>query len=496
MKKIFEGDGTEGRTPIPADSASYVAKYSKMLVDGYYGGTEVKTADKLFTPADFQVGDVFCAVYYPDPSSTAKNYYVGIYLGNGKFLMSCSDGGWSAKIDSELVFKATLAEEMGIYFILRPEQLALPDEPVVELRDITTGVLTDPEKALLSALTVEKYTAAGTDAANQKLAVWAYKEAGVDVSASFDQSVFNLMKKIFEGDGTEGRTPIPSDSANYIAKYGDMLVDGYYGGTEVKTADKLFTPADFQVGDLFCAVYYPDPSSTSKCYYVGIYLGDGKFLMSCSEGGWSAQIDTELVFKTTLAEEMGTYFVLSPEQLVPRADGELTVAVQRKLSSLTEDDLTAQKKTNDTGIMNWLCDQYGITKLQKGVVKISTAIFNKPTTEYWTLLSSDSSNYNATCAKMLVDGYYGGIKFGAENSKTFTEADFKMGDIFCVQDSKSVVYVGLYQGEGQFLMAKNDGSGVAITGYLDTEMAFDKDIATNNNYYFVLRPSQYIYSTN
>ena len=493
MKKIFEGDGTKGRTPIPADSASYDAKYSKMLIEGYYGGTEVKTADKLFTAADFQVGDVFCAVYYPDPSSTAKNYYVGIYLGDGKFLMSCSDGGWSAKIDAELVFKTTLAEEMGIYFILRPELLALPDEPVVELRDITTGVLTDPEKALLSALTVEKYTAAGTEAANQKLAVWAYKEAGVDVSASFDQSVFNLMKKIFEGDGTEGRTPIPSDSANYIAKYGDMLVDGYYGGTEVKTADKLFTPADFQVGDLFCAVYYPDPSSTSKCYYAGIYLGEGKFLLSCSEGGWSAQIDTELVFKSTLAEEMGIYFVLSPEQLAPRADDELPVAVQRKLSALTKADLDAANKTNDTGVIKWFCQQEGMTsddvKNFSSILSMSNSLFNKPSNEYWSYKAGDTTYH-----KLFVDGYYGGIKFGAENSKTFTEADFKVGDIFCVQapnGSSTRYYVGMYQGDGKFLMYDRTGA----SNYVDTTMAFG-DIATTYNYYFVLRPSQYIYSAN
>ena len=362
---------------------------------------------------------------------------------------------------------------------------------MVELRDITTGVLTDPEKALLSALTVEKYTAAGTDAANQKLAVWAYKEAGVDVSASFDQTVFNLMKKIFEGDGTEGRTPIPSDSANYIAKYGDMLVDGYYGGTEVKTADKLFTPADFQVGDLFCAVYYPDPSSTSKCYYVGIYLGDGKFLMSCSEGGWSAQIDTELVFKTTLAEEMGIYFVLSPEQLAPRADGELTVAMQRKLSALTKADLDAANKTNDTGVIKWFCQQEGMTsddvKNFSSILSMSNSLFNKSGT--WTYKTGDTTYH-----KLFVDGYYGGIKFGAENSKTFTKADFKVGDIFCVQapnGDSTRYYVGMYQGDGKFLMYDRTGA----SNYVDTTMAFG-DIATTYNYYFVLRPSQYIYSTN
>ena len=177
----------------------------------------------------------------------------------------------------------------------------------LEPRDITTGVLTEDEKDALSALTVKQYNAAGAEKVdNTKIVTWAYGEAGIDVSASFDQSVFNLMKKIFEGDGTKGRTPIPADSASYVAKYSKMLVDGYYGGTEVKTADKLFTKADFRVGDVFCAVYYPDPSSTAKKYYAGIYLGDGKFLMSNNvSGSWKATIDDELVFKDTLAEEMG-----------------------------------------------------------------------------------------------------------------------------------------------------------------------------------------------
>ena len=470
--------------------ANYVEKYHQMLVYERYGGFNFETS-RILEESDFEIGDLFCAWTVDE---YGKNiYWVGLYQGNYQFLLNRSGGYDGIKVTEEAYLTELNARisnsDYAFYFILRPEQLAP--------RNIKTGVLTDGEKAALSALTVEQYTAAGAaNTKNQKIVTWAYGEAGIDVSDSFDQTVFNLTKAIFDVNNNV-RTPIQPGADNYVAKYSEMLVEGYYGGTEIETADKLFTEADFRVGDVFCALYYPDPSSTDKSYYVGIYLGDGKFLMSQKVGdNWEATIDTELVFKTTLAEEMGTYFVLSPEQLVPRADGELTVAVQRKLSSLTEDDLTAQKKTNDTGIMNWLCDQYGITKLQKGVVKISTAIFNKPTTEYWTLLSSDSSNYNATCAKMLVDGYYGGIKFGAENSKTFTEADFKMGDIFCVQDSKSVVYVGLYQGEGQFLMAKNDGSGVAITGYLDTEMAFDKDIATNNNYYFVLRPSQYIYSTN
>ena len=190
---------------------------------------------------------------------------------------------------------------------------------------------------------------------------------------------------------------------------------------------------------------------------------------------------------------MGIYFVLSPEQLAPRADDELPVAVQRKLSALTKADLDAANKTNDTGVIKWFCQQEGMTsddvKNFSSILSMSNSLFNKPSNEYWSYKAGDTTYH-----KLFVDGYYGGIKFGAENSKTFTEADFKVGDIFCVQapnGSSTRYYVGMYQGDGKFLMYDRTGA----SNYVDTTMAFG-DIATTYNYYFVLRPSQYIYSAN
>ena len=309
-------------TPNGPDHANY-EKYVRMLVDGYYGGGKFGNTGKTFKAdgSDFEIGDLFCA-YTEEIVEGAKKraYYVGLYQGNGNFLMTQTGYGVTTDgyVDNKMVYAENIADIYMCYYVIRPNQLnaGTSSEPeVTEPRDITEGVLTDAEKAVLSAITVDEYTTAGSAAANQKIAIWAYEKAGIDISKYFDKSVFNMMKAVFTGDGTTGRTPILEGETGYNANYSKMLVDGYYGGVDVKTEDKLFTAADFQVGDLFYAVYYPDPSSTAKNYYAGLYLGDGKFLMSNNADGWHAMIDSELVFKSTLADEMAIYFILRPEQL-------------------------------------------------------------------------------------------------------------------------------------------------------------------------------------
>jgi hypothetical protein len=406
--------------------------------------------------------------------------------------MSCNEGGWNAKIDSELVFKTTLAEEMGIYFVLRPEQRALADEPV-ELRDMTTGALTDTEKTILSALTPEKYAATGME--NQEIAIWAYKEAGIDVSANFDLTVWNMMKSIFTGS-MSNRTPhLPNSTATeYDAENGRMLVDGYYGGAHVKW-DGGFTNAQFQVGDVLFAVYYPDTTvDKDKKYYAGICIGDDKFLISDNVATDYCDGVAIKTFDEIVNANMGIYFVLRPEQLTQEVSIGLIAETRAKLSALTANDLTGK---SDTGVIKEFCKQAGMTQADvekfSSIVTISTDLFNKPSgANKW---SPKTFENPSTYQKLFVQGYYGGVKFGTENSKIFASdgSDFEIGDIFCAQYAKNskIRYIGLYQGNGKFLMTIYNDSDKSIDYTGTAELVFD-NIVNNFNYYFVLRPAQYL----
>jgi hypothetical protein len=90
---------------------------------------------------------------------------------------------------------------------------------------------------------------------------------------------------------------------------------------------------------------------------------------------------------------------------------------------------------------------------------------------------------------MLVDGYYGGSIFNHPNQ--FTAEDFKIGDIFCARNGSEKDYVALYLGDGEFLTFDEADSPKES---IDTTSVFSENLDDIFDYYYVLRPSQYIYS--
>ena len=368
-------------------------------------------------------------------------------------------------------------------------------------RDISTDALTDEEIAELAALATEQYDAAGSEAANLSgFATWAYSQANVDVSAYINLGVWDMMKGIFSGDGTTGRTPILQDTSksgnsSYNANYSNMLVDGYYGGTHIMTEDKLLTAEDFQVGDLFCGVYYPDPNSDSKNYYAGMYLGEGKFLMTNNAGGWHA-VDTEVVFSDTIAEELAIYYVLRPSQLVVQESG-LRKAEEDALSKITKEELAAAQDpagktlTAHNQIIKWFYMHTNLTYNNgdshfNTITQMKNGVFTMSGT--WTE-KANASSITGTYEKynqQYMDGYYGGVKFGS-TGKVFTADDFEIGDLFCAQNTDSTYAVALYQGEGKFLMWNN-----GVCSEVTTEICGNAKIVSSYNYYYVLRPGKRI----
>ena len=309
----------------------------QMLVPGYHGGKRNAATDeatgKTFVPADFQVGDLFCAFLNDKCSHGSWQNLIGLYQGNGKFLVvynSCAECGgvytdtygksvakgktsiWSADVKK-------LNNAFMYYYVLRPERLAL--------RDITEGVLTAAEMAALKTYTPEKASALAV------IATGAYGHAGVDVTDAFGNlGVNDVRKQIIAENGTL----LDGDTA-----YHKMLMPGYYGGSKHSTG-KTFVPDDFKVGDVFCAFLRTKCGHEKSAWQniIGIYQGDGKFTIvhnGCSE---CTKIYTDTYgaaltngHATVWAENVKDlnnafmyYFVLRPERLAKNATQGLTVS--------------------------------------------------------------------------------------------------------------------------------------------------------------------------
>jgi hypothetical protein len=122
-------------------------------------------------------------------------------------------------------------------------------------------------------------------------------------------------------------------------------------------------------------------------------------------------------------------------------------------------------------------------------------------------------NQDATYAKMLLPGYFGGKRYSnnsGANGKTFAPADFKVGDVFiaaqdaaCATNGNRWVYMtGIYIGDGKFIVVENhshtDGAAcnrVYISDYNadNAEKSIvwgDAAAMKRYRYYFALRPER------
>ena len=278
--------------------------------------------------------------------------------------------------------------------------------------------------------------------------------------------------------------------------------------------DKVFTVSDFQIGDIFCAFKYND--SGSKIYWDGVYQGDSKFLMfSTTSSNGRSTIDTTTVFSETIATDFALYYILRPSQAASYtgmrdiSTGALTETEESWISAITPNLVT-----NKVWLLNDLAPKiYSYANIDISAYFGTNPMLldgngnPKPLTNYnmgETLFRWENgkrvvrpSNYNlylSYCNKMLVEGYYGGTEFAT--SKTFTAADFQIGDLFvaygpATDGSGNVYYTAVYQGDGVFLAADQTGSskGGNYAYAQDTTTVFNENISTRFSMYYVLRPS-------
>ena len=241
-------------------------EYTKMLVSEHTGGSDLKKYP-AFVPDDLKIGDLIIAYAKVHCSGcSAANTLTGVYIGNGEFLVAakntCETSGGcyiDAHADVESNSYSLWGEKTNFtkYFILRPERLGY--------REITEGALTQVEMNAIARYTT---TDPGTLA---QFAEEVYAEAGINLDPVTESASVSTARGALLNDSTGAL--IEGDT-----NWHKILVEGSNGGSANAESTKTFTTAEFQVGDLFCAI--------GKCEHsqwvatTAVYQGNGKFLVS------------------------------------------------------------------------------------------------------------------------------------------------------------------------------------------------------------------------
>ena len=149
------------------------------------------------------------------------------------------------------------------------------------LRDMTAGGLTDAEKEILSSLTLDDYTNAGSRSLESMLP-WVYKEAGIDITSAYGYA---------SRTSAQISNTLSGNSGLYKDYYTKIAVAGSYG----KDVTGAGTD-DLQVGDIFVAAYawvpegYPDKEG--YMYFVAVCLDEGEFLVAYDKAiSYNAETD-------------------------------------------------------------------------------------------------------------------------------------------------------------------------------------------------------------
>ena len=359
-------------TPMTASDSKYDATYAAMLVPGLYGGANVKDhPDRILTEADLRVGDIFASAKFLSAGSYL--FWVGIYQGNGQFLLTeitSADKEYTARVATDII-GTDFSQDWMYYYVLRPDY-------TVE-RNLEDGALTAEE---LTTLANYNSTEAGW---------WynfvrsAYEKAGVTVDIFADKLSFNSLRSaVLNNNGTL----ITTESA-----YTKMLMPGCYGGSKFATpTNKSFVPGELKIGDFINAVcisaceHSTEDGSNHWQYVVGMYIGDGKFLVShlsngCGHDGCSkVYIDEYGTALTnghtsfwadgeTLAGTFQYYFVLRPERLA--ADALQGISISNTTLDLTvgaNATLTITKTPATDAVVTWVSSDETLATVNDGVV--------------------------------------------------------------------------------------------------------------------------------
>ena len=134
-----------------------------------------------------------------------------------------------------------------------------------------------------------------------------------------------MFNSIFRYEKTIGGYQVrPNNYNGYIDYCHDMLVEGYYGGTNFIEQDRrTFTADDFEIGHLFCGWKPASDNASKNVYYTAVYQGNGVFLAidqtdstSANSYAYEYGTDTTTVFDAAALAEFTAYYVLRPSQII------------------------------------------------------------------------------------------------------------------------------------------------------------------------------------
>ena len=283
----LQGKLLSGKTIL--DETELNKPYRTMLMHQHIGGASCNTG-RTFVPGDFKVGDMLLTSYKTACSHSEEDgknhwqYVVALYKGNDTFMVAhysngCAHEGCS-KVYADVYGTeltnghtsiwsdaTTLNGSFKYYFVLRPEKLGH--------REITEGSLTQAETNAIAG-----YTTA-TPGTLAQFAENAYAQAGINldpvtesasVSAACGALLVDSTGALIEGDTV----------------WHKMLVEGSNGGSANAESTKTFTTAEFQVGDLFCAIGQCSEETKHWPAVTAVYLGNGRFLVNSFKDGCSS----------------------------------------------------------------------------------------------------------------------------------------------------------------------------------------------------------------
>ena len=223
----------------------------------------------------------------------------------------------------------------------------------------------------------------------------------------------------------------------------------------------------------------------------------------------SCFIDSTSFYTNTFADQWLFFYVLRPNQLVipavvtPRdiKTGALTDAETAILTGLSVDDWEAGgKQVNLTGAGKWFYNSANVDMtpyLNKTIWNAYSALFVE-TAGVSTLRPDTDTAFVADLNTMLVEGFYGGSKFGESGKSTLSASDFAIGDIFAgaknADGGGTCYWTALYQGNGKFLVVQNFGGGnnTQSSCFIDSTSFYTDTFADQWLFFYVLRPNQLV----
>lgn len=454
---------TTGSSRVPRKGETDNQRYYQKMLIPCYGGSYVANDLSLTDAIDnsiLQIGDIVAGVIkdgYTDENGTtgsADTQFTALYqgideTGKGKFVILYRDYTTSSSAYSNYT-TVLYADEIDkristYYYTLRPEMLA------AETQDTYTVTWVDDDGTVLKTEDVAAYTLPNNSEPPTKAAdaAFTYTFAGwtplttsvnrdVTYTATYTKTVRSYTVTWLNADGTKLET-------DENVPYG--TVPTYDGKTPAKAADGEFA-YDFAGWDQEIAEVTGDVTYTATFFSI-----------------------RDLAAHKLTEEEMAALAAITPE------------AAQAALTHV-----------NLTNVAPWIYRQakidYSSSHGLATVYSTITKLFDKNGL-YWNLKDSIAAPYTT----MLVPGTYGGTQM--TDAPAFKLGYLQVGDFFCAaydneqtNTGSTAYYVYLYQGDGNFLLLRDDFEVVRWYEVLSRTYTCDSGVY-NWSYYFAIRPENY-----